>query len=94
MNGEFCFQFVASHVSGRQQWEQWEHTCILSFVQDAKQDLVSCTQLEILVPLENLLEHKNVRVQTYANASMYSLLREPIIRCETVPVSVCDQLLV
>ena len=55
---------------------------------------MSCVQLEILVPLENLLEHKNVRVQTYANASMYSLLREPTIRCETVPVSVGDQLLV
>ncbi|DBA71406.1 TPA: LisH domain-containing protein armc9 [Trebouxia sp. C0005] len=39
-----------------------------------------CEQLEVLVPLENLLEHEGVRVQTYANASLYSLLREPSIR--------------
>ncbi len=39
-----------------------------------------CAQLDVLVPLENLLEHESVRVQTYANASLYSLLREPAIR--------------
>jgi len=42
--------------------------------------VLSCAQLEILVPLENLLEHESVRVQTCANASLYSLLREPAIR--------------
>ncbi|DBA87577.1 TPA: LisH domain-containing protein armc9, variant 2 [Trebouxia sp. C0004] len=39
-----------------------------------------CEQLDVLVPLENLLEHESVRVQTYANASLYSLLQEPSIR--------------
>lgn len=37
-------------------------------------------QLGLLVPLESLLEHDSMRVQTYANATLYSLLREPDIR--------------
>ena len=34
----------------------------------------------MLVPLESLLEHDSMRVQTYANAILYSLLRSPGIR--------------
>lgn len=37
-------------------------------------------QVGFLVPLESLLEHDSMRVQTYANATLYSLLREPDIR--------------
>lgn len=37
-------------------------------------------QLDMLVPLESLLEHDSMRVQTYANATLYSLLRDPDIR--------------
>lgn len=49
-------------------------------VQIQPTSMMLCLQLEILIPLENLLEHDSVRVQTYANASLYSLLREPTIR--------------
>ena len=38
-------------------------------------------QLDMLVPLESLLEHDSMRVQTYVNATLYSLLRQPDIRC-------------
>ena len=37
-------------------------------------------QLDMLMPLESLLEQDSMRVQTYANATLYSLLREPDIR--------------
>ena len=37
-------------------------------------------QVGLLVPLKSLLEHDSMRVQTYANATLYSLLREPDIR--------------
>lgn len=36
------------------------------------------------MPLESLLEHDSMRVQTYANATLYSLLREPDIRYPAV----------
>ena len=42
--------------------------------------MLSSMQLDMLVPLESLLEHDSMRVQTYANAALFSLLRDPDIR--------------
>lgn len=52
----------------------------LVFLDNATQLLRCPVQLEMLVPLESLLEHDSLRVQTYANAILYSLLRSPRIR--------------
>lgn len=58
---------------------------MVSTQQSQRLHAVACVQLEILVPLENLLEHESIRVQTYANASLYTLLREPAIRSVSRP---------